>query len=382
MIGSIKPLMDTQETQKKATITTSKWSDPPPDVIPAIAEHLDRNVGVLRLLSVCKSWRLSLSSFPPSITFPLKLPFPPSTSLSSNNNLSLLQRTTYLFSPLSAATSDESFLLKVEQKENNPNTFSLINPLFSHEKSPFFPKTPISLLDYRVTYVCNSYVVSPDSPNLFKKVVVSKNFFEYGDFVVLGLKCSGELLLWKIGDVGWTKIESCNRRFDDIISFDGKFYGIADKKGRLVMIDSRLKPTDIVPKLMYGNGEFASLIDCDGKLYVVDRQDDDQEVKFGVFKLDDKGRFWDYEPDLNGCVFLLGEDANFSLSRKDYNGIVSDAIYFKDAVVDNDDMLAGLSRVLDLKKSNASYLIGSDNFSNLLSPPWSWFGWHVADDSR
>ncbi|KAL2898396.1 hypothetical protein RDABS01_040178 [Bienertia sinuspersici] len=349
---------------------SSRWSDPPSDILPLIADHLHRQSAIPRLRSVCNSWRSSLSSLPSSsITFPLNLPSPLSNSPSSpTRHFSLHQRTVFLLSPLS--DDGGCFIIKVEES-GNPNTFSLFNPLFARAKLPP-SSSPVNLLDYRLTHVCDSYVVHSDSEDPIKKVVVGRDFLAKGDFVVLGLKYSGGLLFWKLGDENWTEIMAFGRSFDDIICYNGKFYATADGNGRLVMIDSRLKPIDLVPKLTYGNGVCTSLVECNGNLYLADRQVDVRGVRFGVFKLDDKGHFWDYEPNLNGYVFFLGDDVNFSVFTKDYNGGISDVIYFKDIFLHANDT-SGFSQVFDMKTGTSWLVIDTENMGKFYWPPSSWF---------
>lgn len=209
-------------------------------------------------------------------------------------------------------------------------------------------------------------------------MVVATDFFESGDFVVLGLNFSKNLVLWRFGDENWTDIAANGRCFDDVISYNGKFYATADRKGRLVMIDSRLKPIDLVPKLMFGDGKFTYLVECDGGLYLIDRViDGDPISKFGVFKLDDKGRFWDYELDLNDCVFFVGDGASFSLSRNDYNGAVKNVIFFFDY-----DEFGAFTRVFDVRTSTSSLCVESESYGKLLWPPLSWFNLSAAQRLR
>ena len=353
-----------------ATITMkpiSKWSNLPSDVLASIADRLDPEIGIIRLHSVCRSWRSSFPTIHSTINFPLKLPIPLTSSHPSPSFLFLHQRTIY-FLPLKIPIN-EGFIIKLEQIQNTHKTFSLCNPLSAHPK-PSQPNSPLNILDHRLTHVCNSYFIHSNDESInipIRKVVVAKNFFEKGDFVVLGLKFSGNLLIWRFGDECWTEIAASGRCFDDIISFKGKFYATADRKGRLVMIDSNLKPIDLVSRLMYGNGSSTSLVECDGNLYLVDRDLENGGSGFGVFKLDDKGRFWDYELNLNDCVFFLGDDANFSLSMNHYNGCVRNVIYFKD------DEFDGLTRVFEMNTSNTSVLEDAEEFCRLYWPPRSWF---------
>ncbi|XP_021762263.1 F-box protein SKIP23-like [Chenopodium quinoa] len=369
----------------------SPWPDLPVDILSSIADRLDPKIGTLRLRSLCRSWHSSLSPLPSSITFPLKLPFPLSNGVSTSpSHLSLSKRTIYLLSP-PENLSNGGFLIKVEEREGKRNAFSLFDPLLSNAKFPQ-PKLSLNLLDFRVSVVFESYVVNSAFggvlQNPFKKAVVAKNFAGNGDFIVLGLKLSGELLIWRIGDEQWTEIGVNGRSFDDIISYNGKFYATADKKGRLVMIDSRLKPFDLVPKLMFGEGKCTYLVECDGNLYVVDRVgvDDSRDFKLGVFKLDDKGRFWDYELDLNDCVFFVGDDANFSLSRNDYHGDIGNVIYFKGVTLEDDgDRIGGIdefTKVFEMKTNSSSYLVESESYAKLYWPPSSWFSLAVALNLR
>lgn len=363
---------------------TSRWPDLPPDMLLAIATRLDPTVGILRLRSVCRSWRslLSLSSTP---HFPLNLPSV--VSLSSyflsppppSTNLRLLRRTVCLLSPPDDRC--QGFLVKVE--EIGPNTFSLFNPLSKDKLRK--PTSPINLLDYRATAICCSYVAeevnsrasSSDSApqagkTLIKKVVAARDFFKEGDFVVLALTDAGKLLLWRVGDEGWTGIGPSTRRFDDVISYKGKFYATADKRGRLLMIDSRLKPMDLVHSLMYGVGKCTHLLECDGGLYLIDRIQGYKKLELGVFKLDDKCRFWDYELSLNSNTYFVGNDVNFSVLRRDYYGDVRNCIYFMTNIREGNEG-RDITAVLDTDKGTIHPVYGSDLFGSIYWPPSSWF---------
>ncbi|KNA11965.1 hypothetical protein SOVF_130240 [Spinacia oleracea] len=366
----------------------SRWPNLPGDVLASITDLLDPKIGILRLRSICRSWRSSLSLLPPAINFPLKLPLLASNGASSSpsshppsGNLFLHERTVYFLSPPGYPSSNGGFLIKVKESKNAPNTFSLLNPILFEDKLPQ-PNFPLNLLDCSISLVCKSYVVSTDfecEQVVLKKVAVSTNFVNNGEFVVLGLKFSGGLLIWRFGDEGWTEIGVNGRCFDDIISYNDKFYATADMKGRLVMIDSRLKPIDLVPKLMFGSGISTHLVECDGNLYVVDQDIDNRGSKLGVFKLDDKGHFWDYELDLNDSVFFVGDYANFSLSRKYYNGGLRNMIYFKDVSLDDDGgEIDGHIKVFDLKTNTSSLLFESEKYAKLCWPPLSWFSQDAA----
>lgn len=116
--------------------------------------------------------------------------------------------------------------------------------------------------------------------------------------------------------------------FDDIISYKGKFYVIVDGKGRFVMIDSRLKLIDLVYRLMYSCGWFMYLVENDGELYLFDWVWINEGLSFGVFKLDGKSWFWDFEFNLNDSVFFIGNDVNFVFIKKNYRGCIRNCIFF------------------------------------------------------
>lgn len=360
----------------------SRWPELPPDVLLSIAGDVDPVIGILRLRSVCRSWRssLSLSSSTSSPHFPLKLPFPLSPPPSSPTHLSLLQRTVYFLSL--PADPSAGFLVKVE--ELSANTFSLFDPL--SKLKPCKPESPINLLNYGVSTICHLYVVedldarvSELGQIVIKKVVVTEGFFEKGDFVVLGLTESGQLLLWRFGDEIWTEIGTNGRQFDDIISYKGKFYATADKRGRLVMIDSRLKPIDMVHSLMYGCGNSTHLVESDGDLYLVDKVSYYNGLGIGVFKLDEKCRFWDYELSLNDNVFFVGNDVNFSVSKKDYiGGDVRNCIYF---ITKDDEGSRDFTSMFDMKSGTIYPMLDSKQWGAPYWPPSSWFSDWAVDYS-
>lgn len=230
---------------------------------------------------------------------------------------------------------------------------------------PCKKKNRLNLLNYSISVICKSYAFERvDARVPIKKVVVAKNFVKDDDFVVLGLCDNGVLLLWRFGDENWTQIAYNGRPFDDIISYKGKFYATADGKGRLVMIDSRLKPIDLVHRLMYSRGRFTHLVENDGELYLLDRVWINEGLSFGVFKLDGKSRFWDFEPNLNDSVFFIGNDANFALTKKNYRGCIRNCIFF---IITHEEG-PECHDVFDVKKGTTCSMVDSHPFFHLYRP--------------
>ena len=136
------------------------WSALPMELLPLIGKTVQARIDVVRLRSVCASWR---SSIPPlrGISSPLLLPFPfPINSAGGQTFLS--QSTIYRLEPPDdnpnlSTCSSKSWLVKVEEFE--PGRVRLLNPLSSLHISflpDSFPKV-INLLDFRVVEVGKEY---------------------------------------------------------------------------------------------------------------------------------------------------------------------------------------------------------------------------------
>lgn len=68
--------------------------------------------------------------------------------------------------------------------------------------------------------------------------------------------------------------------------------------------------------------------------------------------------FLKYELKLDDRVFFVGDDADFTLSRNDYNGWIRNVFDYKDFFLE-DVKIDGLTKVLDMETSTSSFSVES-----------------------
>ncbi|KAL8160512.1 hypothetical protein V2J09_002049 [Rumex salicifolius] len=134
-------------------MATSRWSTLPTDILSIISKILNTNVDILRLRSVCSSWRSSVRPRLRPSSFPLKVPRA-SPAHSTGGHYYLNYTTIYRLSPPEHATAILPMAGCV-----NPYCFALLSPLVPIEAN--FASGSITkflnLLHYLITEICNCY---------------------------------------------------------------------------------------------------------------------------------------------------------------------------------------------------------------------------------
>ncbi|XP_027096155.1 probable F-box protein At1g44080 [Coffea arabica] len=148
---------------------------------------------------------------------------------------------------------------------------------------------------------------------------------ETSDFVVVIVGGGGRfLLLWRPGDMSWTRIESAQYgAFNDVYFYKGKFYAIT--YGGHIWVWDMLDP----PEAQYYftiNRELidfrrSRLVESAGELFVVARDgaeyDDDEQTygvtNFRVVQLDLIKREWKEIDNLGDMAIFVGHNDGFSL---------------------------------------------------------------------
>ncbi|XP_073525755.1 uncharacterized protein [Phyllobates terribilis] len=336
-------------------MATVRWSDLPSSIVSLIATLADSDIDLLRLRSVCSSWR-SFLSLPPRKKTSLPalkkrgdefLCMNPKESCNRSNHGSynLIENTLYrLSSPI-----DPSVGWMFKASNTNANNFPLLIPLSANTKLRPPPHTipkHINLLDYQISEISKSYRLQPvnceGSPKhlfsvrCFRKVIPLFNYVVDCEFAALGFESSGDLSYWRSGDENWTPLNTKGRFIQDAIFFDGRCYAI-DRKGLLFVLDSKMQLTVVVASSHGGANH--SLVKCDSDLYVASETCGvAYEIvpgyapwyvdKMKVCKLNKCDGKWDCVEDLGDKIFLLSEDGSAVVSAKDFHGCKGNCVYF------------------------------------------------------
>lgn len=313
----------------KVKTRPTPWSDLPEELLANISEFLPR-LDILRFRAVCKSWR---SSVPhpedPQVHLPLSVPYL-TAPLRRRHQILLVESTVYHVSlprrSLAASTSSSSWgwLLKLKPTQV-PGHFHVLNSL-SCPPTPRFPSYPrvINLLDFRVSELAKAYSLhQPNDDRPACKVVASSSCTS------LVRIAAGILCHLKIGDETWDLIDDIVSQLDyeDVILYKNVFCAV-DTNGRAVVIDSRLKVTEIASSLKgVRGGHRKILVESDGDLLLVDRYHERPYLK--VYKLKEEEKQWVNVESLDGRIMFLGDDCSFFVAAEDFgNGCKGNCIFF------------------------------------------------------
>ncbi|RHN66551.1 hypothetical protein MtrunA17_Chr3g0092331 [Medicago truncatula] len=186
--------------------------------------------------------------------------------------------------------------------------------------------------------------------------------------------------------------------FDDVCVFNGQPIAV-DGTGRTVTVEPDLSLELVAEAVFDGGKKF--LVESDGELLLVDKyfsslndydvidvDDDDyfgivmgRDVRFDVFRLDEREKKWVEVRNLGDRVLFLGEDCAFSASALDLCIGNGNCVIFRDDVFHNfhsNEVGIGVFHLDQRRISPFSDLLGS---SELFWPPPEWVGLRI-DDNR
>jgi hypothetical protein len=181
--------------------------------------------------------------------------------------------------------------------------------------------------------------------------------------------------------------------YDDVCVFNGRPIAV-DNNGRAVRVGPDLC-LDLVAEAVFG-GDKKFLVESDGELLLVDKYlscvgncilsadgvDEigvERDVRFDVFRLDEKEKKWVEVRNLGDRVLFLGEDCVFSASCNG-NGDGNCVIFMDDAYRNCHSAELGIS-VYHLDQRRISPLSDFPCYSKLFWPPPAWVGLR-ADNTR
>jgi hypothetical protein len=205
--------------------------------------------------------------------------------------------------------------------------------------------------------------------------------------VLLTIHVSGKLAIFRTGDERWTIIPEMPTPYDDVCVFNRRPIAV-DNNGRAVTVGQDLC-LDLVAEAVFG-GDKKFLVESDGELLLVDKYLSclgdyilsadgvneigvERDVRFDVFRLDEKEKKWVEVRNLGDRVLFLGEDCAFS-AKCDGN---ENCVIFMDDVYRNchSDEL-GIS-VFHLDQRRISPLSDFPCYYKLFWPPPEWVGLFV-----
>ncbi|XP_026393994.1 F-box protein SKIP23-like isoform X1 [Papaver somniferum] len=392
----------------------AEWSQLLRELLYNIAKKLNSDIDVLRMRSVCSSWRSSVS-YPLFYCFPNCIPIHPKVTGTSMSNLGLFylsRRLILRLGPPESHQTGTSWLIKLEQ--DGPDMLHLLNPLTGNLVHPSYPTSPkiIDSINFQIFELAQEFVLRfTDSPpytnpsaytgDLYmEKVVFSSNppWSVGTDYAIMTIHVSGKLAVFRSIDNSWAIIDEFISPFDDVVCYKGGFYAV-DSRGRAVVVNPSLTISEIAHPI-YG-GDLKCLVESDGELLMVDRylstgldeepgndhNDDplvalsdlcitESTVCFKVYKLNQDLQTWVELKSLDDCVLFLGDNCSFSASAHEFSGSKGSCIYYTDKFArssnEEDGTFATDIGVFNLESGNIAPLVSNSGCSQLFWPPPAW----------
>lgn len=239
------------------------------------------------------------------------------------------------------------------------------------------------------------------SGDIVNSLYLEKAVVRYLDsckFVLLTIHVSGKLAVFTSWDRAWTVINDMPSPYDDVIVFDGRFFGV-DNNGRTVVVDFADLKLELVASPVYG-GDKKFLIESCGEMLMVDMYLSMEEVdgdpgfgeevfehhavfmnertvKFKVFKFVEREKSWVEVKDLGGKMLFLGDDCNFTASASDLLPSCGggSCVFFNGNVFNEDDVEAMQDRdlgVFDFRSGKIELVHKRPEYAKLFWPPPPW----------
>ncbi|KAJ4844839.1 hypothetical protein Tsubulata_042351, partial [Turnera subulata] len=227
------------------------WSYLPSELLENIANCLGRSrLHILRIRSVCRSWRCSVPLPPQPPLFP-KLPYPIEPDIEDLHEdfkldfvgqfTTLTETSVYSVKPLSGS-SIKPWLMRIQSSESgilNFHDLLAVVPYWSTKP------TVLNLLDYRVDEICTHYYLKivgeeEDRSAYYPRQVAVSWSFNDGYTVMTPVSHKLDLAVWKMGDEKWiiitenTTWQGCS--FKHVLYACGRFYAFTNR-GLVLRID-------------------------------------------------------------------------------------------------------------------------------------------------
>ncbi|XP_031287367.1 F-box protein SKIP23-like [Pistacia vera] len=323
----------------------TRWPTLPEHFLAVIVSRLHSVDDVLRLRSVCKSFRAIVpspfQSLVPLLVQRTSFPIGPTPSRRCGHFL-LTESTVYAIEPLhevaSSAETTLTWLVKIE--ESDSGEVRLKDPFNGFRFQKLCNKLPksVNLLDYRIKEITRAYrlelgTIGKGTSRLYSNKVYQKSTIfvkvavgtDVDKFAFMAIHRTRRLFVWKHGDEMLTQLDIAPNDFRDLIFHNKKFYALAST-GQTLIVDSMSFGVSTVSKLDGLIGR-SYLLKSSENLFMVNR---DWEIEWEieplrwslkVFKLDEEKHEWVRVVDgLEDTVLFVGDDCSFSVSAKEFAG--------------------------------------------------------------
>ncbi|XP_050229402.1 F-box protein At2g17036-like [Mercurialis annua] len=278
------------------------WSDLQIDILASIIELLEARIDIIRVGSVCHSWRNSVAychssdlqgslekycfgriKFPKCLNFYLTI--------------------TYMVKPI--CQDYNSFLIEVDHHHSSPSQHKarLLHLITPRNKTGiiFYSKEVIDSRNYHVSEMCIKHTLKyiPD-PSLFKKLIVYPDNYwtKREDCMVLAINRCGNLIYCKLGDWNWKKMNTNSEsNFKDIIVCNGKLYAVDWRRLWVIGFPSSDYVMNFVCELIPGS---KNLVESCGDLYLISAAFHQENQ---IYKLRDC-KYWELVQGINDRIFF------------------------------------------------------------------------------
>ena len=365
------------------------WSQLPRDLLHLIAKRLKTRIDLVRLRSICSSWRSSIALPPKQHRH---TPIPTTDDSKFTLSLDLSEHTVYLIESQQEGSPPKRWLVKVFEDQHG--RMHLLDPL-SRSKVVGFDNLLLDLREFKVFELCQEHVLHRTAmygvhePWRSRPVVeVDKVALmcvgpENNDFaLVTPHRDGGGLAFFNSRIQQWITIGShpATSSCIAVTHFEGKFYAV-DTKGRTISIDQFLD-SKVVTNL--GSDAYRKyLVEAGGELLVVEAYLSFPNAEgfigsesyrglcidyFEVFKLNKEGDKWVKVNSLGDWVLFLGVYSSFSVLASELPGCKGNCIVvtqprWKELNVDGHD-----TYVVELESGRSGPLENYPDFSKLLFP--------------
>ncbi|XP_039158433.1 uncharacterized protein LOC104418994 [Eucalyptus grandis] len=365
----------------------AEWSQMPEDLLRRIARRLGTQFDVLRLRSVCSSWRSSLAPSPNPLRRG-RIPTIPHEGYPDDcTELYLLpKRTIFLVGvPRSCdQTVPSGWLVKVW--EDDRGGMNLLNPFTSCEFDRLpedFPRV-LDLMNLRVLELGHECVLQDSnclSYGFYNKVwdtdrVVFLCLDNENDFALLRLIPGGTMVMFKSREKRWSRVQDMLSGYDDVILFKGEFYAV-DNDGRTVVVGLDSSVT-LIAQSTFDCWD-KRLVESVGELLLVNMYWEEETTRLKVHKLDREEKVWNEVKDLGDRVLFLGEECTFSASAADLGACKGNCIFFTDhagVVIGASSLEIG---VYDMDSGIIGPIEDYAGYSQLFWPPPDWIVSRTAE---
>ncbi|KAG7567847.1 hypothetical protein ISN45_Aa04g006860 [Arabidopsis thaliana x Arabidopsis arenosa] len=316
-----------------------EWTDLPEELIDLTAKRFSSNIDVVRIRSICKSWRSAVATKQNS--------FQRHNLPSSNKNIeTLLSPTTFFRVYVPSSGSYKGWLIRTKQVSES-SKISLLSPFSRQLLDP--SQETLDLLKFGVSEIQKSYEIHIFDKDLIQSVkgkIGPSHRVVFLDNLFFAVGEDEKIWCCKSGEESsriWTKIKNQVVDFSDIILHRGQVYAL-DITGAIWWINlSQLRLVKFTPPTpMNCDNCNKRLVDFCGNLCIVHqlrvrRDNIERTVGFKVYKMDEDVAKWVEVRSLEDKALIVARDSCFTVVALEYHGCLRNSIYFIDNVKRSED---------------------------------------------